>query len=133
MTGWPTRSPALRTAMSDSPPAPAAKEIERSITKLGLNGVVINSHTMGEYLDDQKFWPIFEAAEALDVPIYLHPQVPPRGLGDTRLERGLAGAIYGFAVETGMHMLRIMISGAFDRFPKLQMIIGHGGEALPFW
>ncbi len=128
----PTRYAGL-AAIAPQDPAAAAKELERGVNALGLKGAVINSHTMGEYLDDQKFWAIFEAAEALDVPIYLHPQVPPRGLVEKLLERGLDGAIYGFAVETGMHLLRIMISGAFDRFPKLQMIVGHGGEALPFW
>jgi 5-carboxyvanillate decarboxylase len=132
ITKHPTRYTGL-AAIAPQDPAAAAKELERSITKLGLSGGVINSHTFGEYLDDRKFWPIFEAAEALDTPIYLHPQVPPRGLVEKLLERGLDGAIYGFSVETAMHMLRIMISGALDRFPKLQFILGHGGEALPFW
>jgi 2,3-dihydroxybenzoate decarboxylase len=111
----------------------AAKEIERSVKQLGLKGVIINSHTGGEYLDDKKFWPIFEAAEALDVPIYLHPNTPPKSMIGPLLERGLDGAIFGFSVETSMHMLRIIIAGVFDRFPKLQMVLGHTGEALPFW
>ena len=114
-------------------PAAAAKEIERAISKLGLKGVMINSHTKGEYLDDQKFWPILEAAEAMDCPIYLHPQVPYKNMIEPFLEKGLDGAIFGFAVETSLHFLRIMISGAFDRFPKLQFVLGHCGEALPFW
>ena len=119
-------------AVAPHNPDTAAKEIERAVTKLGLKGLLINSQTMGEYLDDQKFWPIFEAAEALDVPLYLHPQVPPKGLVGPMLERGLDGAIYGFGVDTGLHMLRIMTSGALDRFPKLQFVLGHLGEALPF-
>ena len=119
-------------ACAPQDPAAAAKEIERGISKLGLKGVIINSHTHGEYLDDQKFWPIFEAAEALDAPIYIHPQGPSKGLIGPLLERGLDGAIFGFAVEVGMHVLRIIVAGVFDRFPKLQIVIGHVGESLPF-
>jgi 2,3-dihydroxybenzoate decarboxylase len=111
----------------------SARELERSVKRLDLRGAVIHSHTFGEYLDEPKFWPIFEAAEALDVPIYLHPQVPPPNMIGPFLERGLDGAIYGFGVETGLHLLRIMIAGVFDRFPKLQIVVGHLGEALPFW
>lgn len=120
------------TAIAPQDPTAAAKEIQRG-HEMGLKGVIINSHTKGEYLSDQKFWEIFEAAEALDTPIYLHPQTPPKNMSGPLLEFGLDGAIYGFAVETAAHMLRIMISGVFDRFPKLTMVIGHNGEAIPFW
>ena len=120
-------------AVAPQDPAAAAKELERAVQRLGLKGAVINSHTHGEYLDDRKYWEILEAAEALDVPIYLHPRDLPRAMIQPFLERGLDGAIYGFGCETGLHMLRIIVSGAFDRFPKLQFIIGHGGEALPYW
>src|SRR5262249_40565492 len=96
-------------------------------------GAIINSHTRGEYLDDTKFWPIFEAAQALDVPIYLHPTTPPREWIGPFLERGLDGAIFGFAVETGLHLLRIVVSGVFDRFPRLRLVAGHLGEGLPYW
>jgi 5-carboxyvanillate decarboxylase len=102
------------------------------VAKLGLNGVIINSHTQGEYLDDPKYWPIFEAAEALDVPIYLHPNTPNNGMIRPLLDRGLDGAVYGFSVETGMHVLRLIFAGVFDRFPRLQVVIGHVGESLPF-
>lgn len=114
-------------------PAAAAKEIERGVTQLGMNAVVINSHTQGEYLSDQKFWDIFAAAEAHDTPIYLHPNSLPKNMIEPFQEAGLDGAIYGFGVETGLHAMRIITSGAFDRFPKLKMIIGHMGEALPYW
>ena len=114
-------------------PAEAVKELERAVTKLGLKAVVINSHILGEYLDNPKFSEVLEAAEALDVPIYLHPNTPPRGMIGPMLEAGLDGAIFGFGVETGMHALRMITAGVFDRFPKLQVIIGHMGEALPFW
>ncbi|MGD9811168.1 MAG: amidohydrolase family protein [Sphingobium sp.] len=113
--------------------ARAAKEIERAVTRLGLKAVVINSHILGEYLDNPKFYEVLEAAEALDVPIYLHPNTPPRNMIGPMLEAGLDGAIFGFGVETGMHALRMIVSSVFDRFPKLQVIIGHMGEALPFW
>ena len=120
-------------AMAPQDPAAAAKEIERGVMTLGMRGVILNSHTHGEYFDDRKFWEIFEAAEALDVPIYLHPNTPSPAMIGPLLESGLDGAIYGFGVETGMHLLRIIISGAFDRFPNLKIVVGHLGEALPFW
>ena len=128
----PERFAALAAVAPQAPEA-AAKELERAVSRLKLKGAVINSHTDGEYLNDQKFWPIFEAAEALDVPIYIHPNTPPRDMIGPLLSRGLDGAIYGFAVECGMHLLTIMASGVFDRFPKLQMVFGHLGEGLPFW
>ncbi len=120
-------------AVAPQDPAVAAKELERGVRELGLKGAIINSRTFDEYLDSHKFWPILEAAEALDVPIYLHPQTPPAAMIGPLLESGLDGAIFGFAVETGMHILRLIISGAFDRFPKLQFVLGHLGEGLPFW
>jgi 2,3-dihydroxybenzoate decarboxylase len=99
----------------------------------GLKGAVVNSHTQGSYLDEPKYWEIFEAAQALDVPLYLHPNTPPREMIAPFLPRGLDGAIYGFAVETGLHLLRIVLAGVFDRFPKLKLVVGHLGEGLPFW
>lgn len=121
------------TAIAPQDPGQAAKEIERGHTELGFKGVIINAHTHGEYLDDQKFWPIFEAAEALGTPIYLHPSTPPKDMIGPLLAAGLDGAIYGFAVDTGMHVLRIITAGVFDRFPALRLVVGHLGEALPFW
>ena len=121
------------TAIAPQDPGQAAKEIERGHTQLGFKGVIINAHTHGEYLDDQKFWPIFEAAEALGTPIYLHPSTPPKDMIGPLLAAGLDGAIYGFAVDTGMHVLRIITAGVFDRFPALRLVVGHLGEALPFW
>jgi 2,3-dihydroxybenzoate decarboxylase len=120
-------------AIAPQDPLAAAQELERGVTRLGLKGAIINSHTRGEYLDEPKFWEIFEAAEALDIPIYLHPSSPPPAMIGPFLERGLDGAIFGFAVETGLHMLRIIVSGALDRFPKLKIVTGHLGEGLPYW
>ena len=121
------------TAIAPQSPRNAAKELERGVKKLGLKGAIVNSHTRGEYLDDPKFWEILEAAHALKVPIYLHPCPPPPTMIGPFLSRGLDGATYGFAVETGLHILRIIVSGAFDRFPGLKFVVGHLGEAIPFW
>jgi 2,3-dihydroxybenzoate decarboxylase len=128
----PERFTAL-AAVAPQDPAAAAKELERAVKRLGLKGAVINSHTRGELLDDTKFWPIFEAAEALRVPVYIHPNTPPRDMIGPFLSRGLEGAIYGFAVECGMHLLALIISGVFDRFPMLRLVVGHLGEGAPFW
>ena len=101
--------------------------------KLGLKGAIVNSHTQGEYLDDEKFWDIFAAAEALDVPVYIHPNTPSNDMIKPFMARGLDGAVFGFAVETGLHALRLVVSGVFDRFPKLNIVLGHLGEGLPYW
>ena len=129
---FPTRLAGL-AAIAPQDPAAAARELERAVNTLGLKGAVINSHTRGEFLDDPKFWDIFAAAEALDVPIYIHPSGPPPAMVRPFLERGLEGAIFGFGVEVALHVLRIIVSGAFDRFPRLKIAIGHTGEGLPFW
>jgi len=128
----PTRYAGLAACAPQDPKA-AAREIERGVKTLAFKGVIVNSHTQGEYLDDKKFWDILEVAEALDVPIYLHPTYMSRALVEPFVARGLDGAIYGFGCETGLHLLRIIVSGAFDRFPRLQFVVGHLGEALPFW
>jgi len=117
-----------------APQAPkrATTEMERAIGKLKLNGFIVNSHTHGEYLDDPKYWPILEAAEALDACIYIHPRAPagPRG---TFGAYGLDSAMWGYGVEAGTHAVRMMVSGVFDRFPKLRICLGHMGEAVHFW
>jgi 5-carboxyvanillate decarboxylase len=128
----PSRFSAL-AAVTPRAPAHAAGEIQRAVDALGLRGVIINSHTRGLYLDDPGTWDILEAAEDLDVPIYLHPNTPSNGLIGPMREAGVDGAIFGFAVETGLHLLRIVLSGALDRFPRLRIVVGHLGEALPFW
>jgi 2,3-dihydroxybenzoate decarboxylase len=110
----------------------SAKEIERARNSLDLGGVMINSHTHGEWLSDEKFWPILEAAEALEMPIYIHPQTPMAGLS-AFTDYGIDMAFYGFAVEVSTHMLTIILSGALDRFPKLKFVLGHLGEGLPYW
>lgn len=120
-------------AIAPQNPAAAARELERGVRQLGLKGAIVNSHTRGEYLDNPKYWDIFQAAVDLNVPIYLHPNTPPPAMIGPFLERGLDGAIFGFAVETALHMLRIIVAGVFDRFPQLQIVLGHLGESLPYW
>jgi 5-carboxyvanillate decarboxylase len=128
----PDRFSGLAAIAPQDPPG-AAKELQRGVQKLGLKGAIINSHTHGQYLDDRKFWDIFAAAESLEVPIYLHPTAPSAQMFEPFRQWGLGGAIYGFAVETSVHALRIILSGVFDQFPRLQIVLGHLGEGLPYW
>ena len=126
----PTRLAGL-AAVAPHYPAGAAQELERAAKSLGMKGFLINSHTMGEYLDDKKFWPIFEAAQALDMPLYLHPREPAPSLVAPFLDYGLYFAGFGFAVETSLHAMRLIMCGVFDQFPKLRIVLGHMGEGLP--
>jgi uncharacterized protein len=126
-------------ALPTADPDAAASELERAVRSLGMKGAMVNGRTQERFLDDQFFWPIFESAEALDVPIYLHPMPPPRavydlyysGFGDD-VGFMLGAGAWGWHVETGLHSLRLILAGVFDRFPRLQLIVGHMGEALPF-
>lgn len=120
--------------LATAAPEQAARELERTVTKYGFKGAMINGHTRGAYLDEERFWSIFEAAQALDVPIYLHPANPhPAVLEAYYKDYPVLGyAPWGYAVETGTHVLRLILSGVFDRFPRLKMVIGHMGELLPF-
>lgn len=131
VTKHPTRFAGL-AAVAPHYPAGAAKELQRA-SGLGMKGFLINSHTMGEYLDDAKFRPIFEAAQALDLPLYLHPREPAPSLVGPFLDYGLYFAGFGFAVETSLHAMRLIMCGVFDEFPKLRIVLGHMGEGLPFW
>jgi 2,3-dihydroxybenzoate decarboxylase len=121
------------TAVAPQDPGRAAQEIDRGINSLGLNGVVINSHTKGEYLDDEKYWEIFEAAEAADAAIYIHPRTPSPAMLQPYVERELDMAILGFGAEVAFHIVAIITAGVFDRFPDLKIVIGHAGEGLPYW
>ena len=120
-------------AVAPQAPRAAAEEISRAVTELGLNGVIINSHTGSEYLDEEKFWPILEAAETLGAPIYIHPRSPAVQLAAAFKKYGLETGIWGFQADTGLHGLRLICSGVFDVFPKLKIVLGHLGEGLPYW
>ncbi len=135
----PDRFAGFATLPTPAPQA-AAQELERTILEYGFKGAAINGHMRGRYLDDPFFWPILERAEALRVPIYLHPTPPPQSVIQASYEGNFpaqvsaqfAAAGWGWHIETAIHVLRIILSGAFDRYPGLQLIIGHLGEALPF-
>ena len=120
------------TSIAPQDPEWSAREIKRG-ADLGFKGVMVNSHTQGEYLDDEKYDPIFRALVETGQPLYIHPQTPPDSMIDPMLEAGLDGAIFGFGVETGMHLLRLITIGIFDKYPELNIIVGHMGEALPYW
>jgi 5-carboxyvanillate decarboxylase len=111
----------------------AVPEMERAIRTLGLNGFIINSHTNNEYLDDPKYWPILEAAEGLDRPIYLHPRDPSMRLAGAFELAKMSGPLWGYNVEVSTHVMRLYCAGIFARFPRLRMVIGHMGETLPFY
>ena len=130
-------SPALPPCRRPRPDK-AADELERRV-RAGFKGAVINGHNRGRYLDDKFYAPILECAQALNVPIYLHPTPPPKPVLDTyyggfapMLTEMLAGGAWGWHIETAVHVIRLISGGVFDRFPKLQVVIGHMGEGLPF-
>ena len=122
-----------------STPDKAADELDRAITKLGFKGTLINGHTRGRYLDDKFFWPIFERAVALNVPVYLHPTLPPKAVVEATYSgfsppvvATLSGGGWGWHIETAVHLIRMILGGVFDQFPKLQVVVGHLGEGIPF-
>lgn len=118
-------------------PIAAARELERCVQKLGFVGALVNGNCKGRYFDDQFFWPVFEAAEALQVPIYMHPNRSPQSVVDA-LYQGfnpivsgfLAQAGVGWHYDTAIHCLRMILGGVFDKFPSLQIIVGHHFEML---
>ena len=120
-------------------PAQAADALERAVRDDGFKGAMINGHVRGRYLDEPFFRPILERAEALGVPIYIHPTQPPQPVVDAWY-RGFAPAVsymfatagWGWHIETAVHVIRLILGGAFDRYPRLQVIVGHLGEGLPF-
>jgi predicted TIM-barrel fold metal-dependent hydrolase len=119
-------------------PKAAADELERATRELGFCGVMINGMTEDCFLDDARFEPILSRAEQLDVPIYLHPNLPPESVRKAYFtglpgitDFLLAGPGWGWHSELALHVLRLVLSGTLDRHPKLKLIIGHMGEGLP--
>ncbi len=117
-------------------PGAAADELERAVAELGFKGALVNGYSDApggaRYYDDPAYLPFWERVAGLGVPLYLHPRNP---LPDTPMLAGrpeLLGPTWAFAIETGTHALRLVVSGLFDRFPTLQIILGHMGEFLPF-
>ena len=127
-------------ALAIAAPDQAAKELERRFSGQAFVGAVINGHHSGRYLDDKFFWPVLETAESLGAPIYLHPTRPPKPVIEASfggfaapVTEMLSGPGFGWHIETAVHVLRMVLGGVFDRFPKLQIVIGHMGEGLPFF
>lgn len=117
----------------------AAAELERAVRQLGCKGAMIQGVTQGRFLDHEFFYPLLERAEALDVPIYLHPAPPPEAVFQSyfsdlppAIAQMLSTPAWGWHSETALHTLRLIAAGTFDRFPRLQFIIGHMGEMIPF-
>ena len=121
-------------ALPTADPKAALDELERCVTRLGFKGAMIHSHQQGEFLDAKKYWPMWQRAEKLGVPIYLHPALPHPQVVKAYFDgyEELARAPWGFAVDTSCHFLRLLFSGLFDAYPKLKIILGHLGEGLPF-
>jgi 2,3-dihydroxybenzoate decarboxylase len=124
-------------ALPTSDPKAAADELERT-TRLGFKGPMIHGLANGMFLDDKRFWPIFERAQALDVPVYLHPAVPLPAVMDAYYKDYVKDfpmvirAAWGFTVETATHAIRLVLGGVFDAYPRLKIVLGHLGETLPF-
>ena len=125
-------------ALPTADPTGAAAELERSVTQLGFKGAMVHGLTNGLFLDDKQFWPIFERAQALDVPLYLHPASPDQAVVDRYYKDyvedfpSILAATWGFTVETATQAIRLVLSGVFDKYPGLKIILGHMGEGLPF-
>ena len=120
-------------------PNEAARELERGVRELGAKGALLGTRMTTGFMSEEVNWPFWEAAEGLGVPVYMHPGLPPKVVKDTYyadlgpvVGTGMSTAIWGWHVDTGMHTIRLILRGVFDRFPKLQVIIGHMGEAIPF-
>ena len=125
-------------ALPTPDPEAAAAELDRAVTTFGFKGAMVHGLTNGVFLDDRRFWPIFERAQALDVPLYLHPAVPDPAVVEAYYQDylqefpSLLTAAWGFTVETATQAIRMVLSGAFEAFPRLKIILGHMGEGLPF-
>jgi predicted TIM-barrel fold metal-dependent hydrolase len=125
-------------ALPTADPVAAADELARCVEKLGFKGAMIHGLAHGQFIDDARYWPIFARAEALGVPIYLHPSMPHEAVIDAYYKEYakdypvLLRAAWGFTVETATLAIRLVLSGVLDKHPKLQFVLGHLGEGLPF-
>jgi predicted TIM-barrel fold metal-dependent hydrolase len=125
-------------ALPTSDPKAAADELERCVTKLGFKGAMLHGLANGVFMDGQQFWPIYERAEQLDVPIYFHPGLPHADVMKAYYEDYakefpmVVRAAWGYTVETATTAIRMVLSGVFEKHPNLKIILGHLGETLPF-
>lgn len=125
-------------ALPTADPQASADELERTVTKLGFKGGMVHGLTNGVFFDDKRFWPIFERAQALDVPLYMHPAMPHPAVVDTYYKDyveafpAILNAGWGFTVETATQGIRLVLSGVFDAYPDVKIVLGHLGEGLPF-
>jgi 2,3-dihydroxybenzoate decarboxylase len=119
-------------------PDAAADELERCVSRLGFKGAIIHGTSQGEFHDLNKFWPIYERAQRLDVPIYVHPGPPHPGMVQAYYADyladypGLGSAAWGFTIDTANQMVRMILSGLFEAYPSLKIVVGHMGEGIPF-
>jgi 2,3-dihydroxybenzoate decarboxylase len=129
----PTRFAGLAALPLQDPEA-AARELRRSVEELGLSGALVNGPTLGRYLDEPRFDPVWAELEALGKPLYLHPhQAPADDQWKVYADHPeLSGAMHRWAADTGAHAMRLVFGGVFDRFPGARLIVGHMGEYLPF-
>jgi predicted TIM-barrel fold metal-dependent hydrolase len=119
-------------------PEAAARELERCVKELRFVGAMVHGTTEGRFLDHASFDGILAAAEAFDVPIYLHPHIPPEEVRRAYFSdlpqgagRVLETAGWGWHSETAVHVLRMVVAGTLDKHPRLKLIVGHMGEMLP--
>jgi 2,3-dihydroxybenzoate decarboxylase len=125
-------------ALPTAEPGAAADELERCVTRHGFKGAMLHGLAGGVFLDDKRFWPVYERAEQLDVPIYLHPSFPDPRVSAVYYDDyvkdfpRVVSAAWGFTVETATLAIRMVLSGVFERHPNLKIILGHLGETLPF-
>jgi 2,3-dihydroxybenzoate decarboxylase len=133
----PDRFAAL-AALPTPDPLAAADELERTVRDLGFKGAMIHGLTNGQFIDERIYWPIFDRAQSLDVPIYLHPSFPHPRVIEAYYQPyvadfpNLIGPALGFTVETATQAVRMIISGIFQEYPRLKIILGHLGEGIPF-
>jgi 2,3-dihydroxybenzoate decarboxylase len=120
-------------ALALQDPEAAAAELRRAVTELGMRGALVNDHTLGHYLDEQQFEPVWAELQSLDVPLYIHPSAVPADPWSVLKDHPqLDGAVWSWAAATGGHAMRLVYGGVFDRFPQARIILGHMGEFLPF-
>jgi len=115
-------------------PHEACVEFERVVGQLGFKGAMLHGRAAGVPLDNRRFWPVFETAQALDVPVYIHPDAPPAAVTEAYYQDypALLGPGWAYGVESATQALRLMMCGVLDECPRLKLILGHMGESLPF-